>query len=83
MLKEAMPAVRRVALLASRGDPATSSIAGATQNARSLGVELQIRSVNSIDNLEGTLTAVVKSGSEAVVVAGSPAFFPLQPRIAQ
>ena len=79
-----MPAVRRVALLSSRGDPATSSIVSAAGNAaRSLGVELQIRSVDSIDNLEGTLTAVVKAGSEAVIVAGSPVFFPLQPRIAQ
>ena len=84
MLKEPMPAVRRVALLASRGDPATSSIVSAARNAaRSLGVELQIRSIDSIDNLEGTLTAVVKAGSEAVIVAGSPVFFPLQPRIAQ
>jgi putative tryptophan/tyrosine transport system substrate-binding protein len=84
LLKEAMPALRRVALLASRGDPATSSIASATSNAaQSLGVELEIRSVESIDNLEGTLTAVVKAGSEAVIVAGSPVFFPLQPHIAQ
>jgi putative tryptophan/tyrosine transport system substrate-binding protein len=84
MLKEAMPAVRRVALLASRGDPATSSIVSAARDAaRSLGVELEIRSVDSIDNLEGTLTAVVKAGSGAVIVAGSPVFFPLQPRIAQ
>ena len=84
LLKEAMPALRRVALLTSRGDPATSSIASATQNAaRSLGVELEIRNVESIDNLEGMLTAVVKAGSEAVIVAGSPIFFLLQPRIAQ
>ena len=84
LLKEAMPALRRVALLASRGDPATSSIASATSNAaQSLGVELEIRSVESIDNLEGTLTAVVKAGSEAVILAGSPVFFPLQPHIAQ
>ena len=84
MLKEAMPAVQRVALLASRGDPATSSIVSAGRNAaRSLGVELEIRNVESIDNLEGMLTAVVKAGSEAVVVAGSPVFFLLQPRIAQ
>jgi len=84
LLKEAMPALRRVALLTSRSDPATSSIASATQNAaRSLGVELEIRSVESIDNLEDMLTTVVKAGSEAVIVAGSPVFFPLQPRIAQ
>lgn len=84
LLKEAMPALRRVTLLASRGDPATSSIARATQNAaRSLGVKLEIQSVENIDNLEGMLTAVVKAGSEAVIVAGSPLFFPLQPRIAQ
>ena len=84
LLKEAMPALRSVALLASRGDPATSSIASATRNvAQSLGVELEIRSVESIDNLEGTLTAVVKAGSEAVIVAGTPIFFLLQPRIAQ
>ena len=84
LLKEAMPALRRVALLTSRGDLATSSIASETQNAaRSLGVELEIRNVESIDNLEGMLTAVVKAGSEAAIVAGSPVFFPLQPRIAQ
>jgi putative tryptophan/tyrosine transport system substrate-binding protein len=84
LLKEAMPALRRVALLASRGDPGTSSIVSAARNAaRSLGVELEIRSVESVDNIEGTLTAVVKAGGEAVVVAGSPVFFPLQPRIAQ
>jgi putative ABC transport system substrate-binding protein len=84
ILKEAMPALRRVVLLASRGDPGTSSIVSAARNAaRSLGVELEIRSVESVDNIEGTLTAVVKAGGEAVVVAGSPVFFPLQPRIAQ
>src|SRR5215470_18889859 len=84
LLKEAMPALRRVALLTSRGDPATSSIASETQNAaRSLGVELEIRNVESMDNLEGMLTAVVKAGSEAVIIAGSSDFFRLQPRIAQ
>lgn len=53
LLKEAMPALRRVALLASQGDPATSSIATAARNAaQSLGVELKIHSIESIDNLE-------------------------------
>src|SRR5215472_13976688 len=75
LLKEAMPALRRVALLTSREDPATSSIASETQNAaRSLGIELEIRNVESIDNLEGMLTTVVNAGSEAVIVAGSPFF---------
>ena len=84
LLKEAMPALRRVALLTSRGDPATSSIASETQNAaRSRGVELEIGTVDNLDNLEGMLTAFVKAGSEAVIVAGSPVFFPLQPRIAK
>jgi putative ABC transport system substrate-binding protein len=86
LLKETMPALRRVALLTSRDDPATSSIASATQNAaRSLGVELVEMggTVESLDNLEDMLSAVVKAGSEAVIVAGSPVFFPLQPRIAK
>ena len=84
LLKEAMPALRRAALLTSPDDPATSSIASETQNAaRSRGVELEIGSVDSIDNLEGTLTAAVKAGSEAVIIAGSPVFFVLQPRIAK
>jgi putative ABC transport system substrate-binding protein len=84
LLKEAIPALGRVVLLTSRGDPATSSIANATRDAaQSLGVELEIRSVENIDNLEGTLTSVVRAGSEAVIIAGSPIFFPLQPRIAQ
>jgi ABC-type uncharacterized transport system substrate-binding protein len=60
-----------------RGDPATNSITGAARDAaRSLGVELEIQSVS-------TLTAVVKAGNEGVIVAGSPVFFALQPRIAQ
>ena len=84
LLKEAMPTLRRAALLVSQGDPATNRIASAARDAaRSLGVELEIRNVESIDNLEGMLTAAMKAGSEAVVVAGSPIFFPLQPRIAQ
>jgi putative tryptophan/tyrosine transport system substrate-binding protein len=67
-----------------RGDPATSSITGAARDAaRSLGVELEIQSVENIDDLESTLTAVVKAGNEGVIVAGSPVFFALQPRIAQ
>jgi putative ABC transport system substrate-binding protein len=84
LLKEAMPALRRAALLVSQGDPATDTIANAARNAaQSLGIELDMRSVERIDNLEGTLTAAVKAASEAVIVPGSPIFFPLQPRIAQ
>jgi putative ABC transport system substrate-binding protein len=84
LLKEAMPALRRAALLASRGDPATSSIISAARDAaQSLGVELQIQRVEHIDDLEDTLSAIVKGANEAVIVDGSPFFFPLQPRIAQ
>jgi putative ABC transport system substrate-binding protein len=84
LLKEAMPALRRAALLVSQGDPATNAIANAARNAaQSLGVELEIRSVERIDDLEGILTAAVKAGSEAVIVSGSPIFFQMQPRIAQ
>ena len=84
LLKEAMPALRRVALLASRGDPATSSIISAARDAaQSLGVELQIQSVENIDDLEATLSVIVKGGNEAVIIDGSPFLFPLQPRIAQ
>ena len=71
-------------VLASRGDPATSGITGAARDAaRSLGIELEIQSVENIDDLESTLTAVVKAGNEGVIVSGSPVFFTLQPRIAQ
>src|SRR5262249_41388184 len=84
LLKEAMPALQRVVLLTSRADPATSSIASATQNAAGLlGVELVMRNVESPDNLEDMLTASVKAGSEAVIVAGSPVFFALLSRIAE
>jgi ABC-type uncharacterized transport system substrate-binding protein len=41
------------------------------------------QSVENIDDLESTLTAVVKAGNEGVIVAGSPVFFALQPRMAQ
>ena len=84
LLKEAIPTLRRVALLASRGDPATNSIVSAARDAaQSLGVELHIQRVENIDELETTLSAIVKGGNEAVIIDGSPFFFPLQPRIAQ
>jgi hypothetical protein len=58
LLKEAIPALRRAALLVSQGDPATNAIANAPRNAAQLlGVELEIRSVERIDDLEGMLTA--------------------------
>ena len=84
LLKEAIPALRRAALLVSQGDPATKRHRQRPSHAAQLlGVELEIRSVERIDDLEGMLTAAVKAGSEAVIVPGSPIFFPLQPRIAQ
>src|SRR5260370_37248231 len=56
-----MPAVRRVAVLASGGDAATSSIAGAARDAaRSLGFELEIQSVENIDDLESPATLPVE-----------------------
>src|SRR6516165_9826163 len=84
LIKEAMPELRRVTLLARRGDPATGSIASAARDAaHSLGVELEIQTIENIDNLEGTLTAVVKASSEAIMIPGSPFFFNLRSRIAQ
>jgi putative tryptophan/tyrosine transport system substrate-binding protein len=84
LLKEAVPTLRRAALLAGSADPATSQIVQAAEDAaRRLGIQLDVLYVASLDNLGGTLTAAASAGDTAIAVAGSPIFFPEQSRIAQ
>jgi putative ABC transport system substrate-binding protein len=84
LLKEAVPTLRRAALLTNPADPATSQIVEAVEDAaRRLGVQLDVLDVASLDRLEDALTAAAKAGDTAIAIAGSPAFFPQQSRIAR
>jgi putative tryptophan/tyrosine transport system substrate-binding protein len=84
LLKEAVPTLRRAALLAASADPATSQIVQAVKDAaRRLEIQLDVLYVASLDNLGGTLKAAASAGDTAIAVAGSPIFFLEQSRIAQ
>jgi putative tryptophan/tyrosine transport system substrate-binding protein len=84
LLKEAVPTLRRAALLASSADPATSQIVQAAEDAaQRLGIQLDVLYVAGLGNLGGMLTAAASAGDTAVAVAGSPTFFGEQSRIAQ
>jgi putative tryptophan/tyrosine transport system substrate-binding protein len=84
LLKEAVPTLRRAALLVRPADPATGQIVEAVEDAaRRLGIQLDVFGVASPDGSEGTMTDAAKAGDTAIVVAGSPFFFPEQSRIAR
>ncbi len=84
LLKEAMPTLRRVALLANAADPATSQIVQVVEDAaRRLGMQLDVRDVVSLNGLEGAMTAAANAGDTAITIAGTPFFFSAQSRIAQ
>jgi putative ABC transport system substrate-binding protein len=75
ILKAALPAVRRVGLLSTPRDQAQRDRVGAAERAaRSLGLQLQIVQVPSMDRLPHAIDAATHSRVEALMVLGSPVF---------
>jgi putative tryptophan/tyrosine transport system substrate-binding protein len=75
ILKAALPAVRRVGLLAAAQDRAhRDRVAAAEQAARSLDLQVQLFTVLSLEQLASTIEAAARTPIEALVVLGSPIF---------
>ena len=83
LLKEAVPKVRRVAILSN---PANSGSALAVSNvktvARALGMRLQLLAVRGPDEFDGTFGAIAKDRVEALLVVPDPMFLSQRARLA-
>jgi putative tryptophan/tyrosine transport system substrate-binding protein len=82
LLKEAVPTVRRFALLWNRLNPGNAAALTATQAAAgALGVDLQPVAIRGPDDLQGALTAVVTGGAGALLIAPDPVTYLLRSSI--
>jgi putative tryptophan/tyrosine transport system substrate-binding protein len=83
LLKEAVPRVRRVAVLSSPTTPAHPyQIDSVKTAARSLGVELQLLEAREPGELDTAFAAMVKERVGALLVIGDPLFFLHRARLA-
>jgi putative ABC transport system substrate-binding protein len=73
LLKEIAPATRRVAVLwdSSTG---SSQLRAARDGAATLGLELQVQEIKSIEDLAGVLRLLANSDPDAMISLGSPIF---------
>src|SRR5262249_56203786 len=69
LLKQAVPAVTRVAVLANPADPFSAPELQATQvAAQALGVQLQVVEIQSPDAFDGAFATITKAGADAVFI---------------
>jgi len=84
LLKEAMPHLKRVAVLLNADRPTPDPIlAAAERSARSLGLQLQTVEVREPSDLEHAVTTITRGGAEAFTVAGAGASVFLPSRLAE
>jgi putative ABC transport system substrate-binding protein len=84
LLKEAVPAVSRVAILSNPGSPMHALSMKETEGAaRSLQVKVQIVEARGAGELAGAFSAAVKGSADALVVLGHPLFAAQRTRIAE
>jgi len=75
LLKEAVPSVRRVAILSNPGSSTRPiSIDNAKAAAQSLGITLQFQDVRAPDDFDGAFAAMAKDRVDAIVVVADPLF---------
>ena len=84
MLRDVVPKVRRVAVLANpTGSPAYPQMLEATKAAaRSLALELQLLEVHEPAQFDGAFAAMAKERAGALLVMGHPLFFQHRARLA-
>jgi putative ABC transport system substrate-binding protein len=84
LLKEVIPNVRRVAVLANpSGSPASPLVMEAVKKAaRSLDLPLQILEVREPDDFDAAFAAMVKERAGALLLTGDPMFFVHRLRLA-
>lgn len=73
LLKQAIPAVDRVAVLANPANPPTQGLLAETERAaRSLGLQLRIVPVSSVDGFDAAFDAIGRAGVAALSVIADP-----------
>jgi putative ABC transport system substrate-binding protein len=72
LLKEAVPGLSHVAVLAFPSPSLSRQWAAFETAARGLGLELRLLSVRHPDDLDGALAAAVQAGSQAIITAQQP-----------
>jgi putative ABC transport system substrate-binding protein len=83
LLKEAVPKVRRVAVLSNSTGPAHPYQIGSVKAAaRSLGVQLQLLEAREPGELDGAFAAMAKERAGALLIVGDPLFFIHRARLA-
>jgi putative ABC transport system substrate-binding protein len=76
LLKEAVPAVTRVAVLTNPANSPSAPQLQATQvAAQALGVQLQVVEIRSPDTFENAFAAMTKAGADALFVLTDPLLF--------
>ena len=84
LLKEAVPGIRRVAVLSNPGSSTQLiSIENLKIAAQSLGLTLQLQDVRAPDNFEGVFATIARDRSDAIVVVADPLFGTHSKRLAE
>jgi putative ABC transport system substrate-binding protein len=84
LLREALPALKRVGVMWSPIDPSGAAVMAAIENAaRSLNILLEPLPINRADELPDAFADAKKRAVEAVMVLGTPILFPHQRRVAE
>jgi len=84
ILKQALPGVARVGILASRQDPfLRQRVQVAEQAARTLGLQLQVFEVSTAQQISDAFEQSVRGRVGAIMVLGAPVFFTHQARIVE
>jgi putative ABC transport system substrate-binding protein len=69
--KEAVPTLRRVALLADpKGSNFASDLSSNSDSAKALGIDLHLVEISSPDAIEQTFSAIAKDGFDGAVIVG-------------
>ena len=85
LLKEVLPAVRRIAILSNEASPAnnTTALKDAENAARSLGLELIVQSVRDPSDFQTAIEKVKRANAEAIYLIPDPLFRSNRARLAE
>lgn len=83
LLREVVPSLKRVGILAPRGAGGAGQVAMAESSARALGLQTQVQGVVDAGDYEPAFEALKRARVQAVLVLSSSAFFLERQRISQ
>ena len=84
LLKEAVPKISRVLVLAYLADPiAPLQVKALKETAPSLGVTLQVQDIRTADDLPAAFEAGAKEGAEGLIVGAESIFFVLRAQVSE